>query len=563
MPGLLAIRTYRREWLLRDVVAGLALAAILAPTGMGYASAAGLPPICGLYATLVPLLVYSTFGPSRILVLGPDSALAGLVAAAVLPLAAGDPDRAVGLAGMLAVLSGVLCLVGGLFRVAFVTELLSKPIRFGYLNGIAVTVLIGQLPKLLGFPVDGESLPQELGGLLRGFAQSRINGTSAAIGASCLGVVFACRRWRPAIPGVLLAIVGATIAVWFFDLQARAGVAAVGPLARGLPAWRWPGVSLSELGVLVPDACAIALVSFGDMSVVSRTFAQLGGYRVDGDQEACALGLANIATGMLQGFPVTSSASRTSVSRAAGAQTQLASVTGAACLALLLFVAPAVLRHVPVAALGAVVISACMALVEVRGVLRLWEQRRSEFAFSVICFLGVALLGVIQGIFIAVGIALLEFVWRAWRPHDAVLGSVEGLRGYHDVARHPDARRIPGLVLFRWDAPLFFANAEIFRDRVRRAVADAPTPTRLVVVAAEPVTDIDVTAADMLEDFGRELRKAGVELGFAELKGPVKDQLKRYGLFARIGGEHFFPTVGSAVECFLGTGGLGRPHGDA
>jgi MFS superfamily sulfate permease-like transporter len=292
-------------------------------------------------------------------------------------------------------------------------------------------------------------------------------------------------------------------------------------------------------------------VTFADMSVLSRTFALRGGYEADGNQELISLGIANVAAGFFQGFPVSSSASRTPLAESAGAKTQITGVVGAASIALLLIGAPTLLRDLPHAALGAVVIYACLGLVEVSGVLRLYHLRRGEFALSIICFLGVVLLGVIQGIFTAVGLALIAFIWRAWRPYDAVLGRVDGIKGYHDITRHPEARRIPGLVLFRWDAPLFFANAETFQDHVLSAVAAAPTPTRWVVVAAEPVTDVDITAADVLAELDEELQRAGIELCFAEMKGPVKDLLKRYGLLTKLGTESFFPTIGEAVDGYL------------
>jgi high affinity sulfate transporter 1 len=553
MPGLNVARNYQRAWLTKDIAAGLVLTAVLVPVGMGYAAAAGLPVIHGLYATVVPLLAYALFGPSRILVLGPDSALAALIAATVLPLALGDADRAVALAGMLAILSGLLCILAGLCKFGFITDLLSKPIRHGYLNGIALTVLIGQLPKVFGFPAAGNDLVQQVAGLVRGLAQGRFDPVSAAIGAACIVVIFAFKRWAPALPGVLIAVVGATVVAATFDLAARAGIAVVGALPAGLPALRIPAVSLHDIGALFAGALAIALVSFADMSVLSRAFAQRVGDDVDTDQELVALGAASIATGLFQGFPVTSSASRTPVAETAGARSQLTCIVGAACIALLLVVAPRLLHDLPIAALGAVVITACAGLFEVRAVLRLRHLRRGEFVVAVLCFLGVALLGVVQGIFLAVVVALLSFIWRAWRPYDAVLGRVDGLKGYHDISRHPEARRIPGLVLFRWDAPLFFANAEVFREHVLAAVAEAPTPTRSVVVAAEPVTDVDVTAADMLTELDHELHAAGIELSFAEMKGPVKDQLRRYGLFTRFGPDTFDRTVGQAVDRYLMT----------
>jgi len=551
LPGVALLCRYDRAWLAKDVGAGLVLTAILVPAGMGYAAAAGLPVIYGLYATIVPLVAYAVFGPSRILVLGPDSTLAALIAATILPLANGDPDRAVAFAGMLAILSGGLCIVAGLARFGFITDLLSKPIRYGFLNGIALTVIVGQLPKVLGFSVSGTSLVQTSDGLARGVLEGRINGTACAIGAACLVVILAFKRWAPRIPGVLIAIVGATLAVSLFDLVARNGIAVTGPLPPGLPTFRIPDLAFEEVRSLAAGAAAIALVAFADTSVLSRTFALRNGHRVDGNQELVALGVANVAAGLFHGFAVSSSASRTPVAESAGAKTQLTNLVGALCIALLLVLAPALLANLPAAALGAVVIAACMSLVDIRSVVRLYHLRSSEFLLSIVCFVGVVLLGVIQGIFIAVAVALLAFIWRAWRPYDAVLGRVDGMKGYHDISRHPEARRIPGLVLFRWDAPLFFANAEVFREHVLRAVAEAPTRTRWVVVAAEPVTDVDVTAADAVAELDRELHAAGMELCFAEMKGPVKDRLKRYGLFTTLGTENFFPTIGQAVDRYV------------
>lgn len=550
VPGLAALRAYEPAWLGKDLLAGLVLTAVLVPVGMGYAEAAGLPAIYGLYATIVPLVAYAVFGPSPIMVLGPDSALAALVAAAVLPLAAGSTDRAVALAGMLAVLTGVLCALAGFLKLGFLTDLLSTPIRYGYLNGIALTVLVGQLPKVLGLPADGPGLLGAMAGIVRGVAAGLTNAAACAIGLGSLAVILALRRWAPRVPGAAVAVAAGTLAAAWLDLGAKAGLSVVGALPRGLPALRVPDVSVSDVQSLAAAALAIALVSLADMSVLSRAFAARSGGITDTDQELLALGAANIATGLFQGFPVASSASRTPVAEAAGAKTQATCLAGALAVGLLLVGAPGLLRNLPHAVLGAVVIAACLGLVEMAGVFRLYRLRRGEFAISGVCFLGVALLGVTQGIFLAVGIALLAFVWRAWRPYDAVLGLVDGVKGYHDVSRHPEARRVRGLVLFRWDAPLFFANAETFRDHVLGAVAAAPTPTRWVVVAAEPVTDVDVTAADALAALDETLCAAGIELCFAEMKGPVKDRLKAYGLFTRLGTENFFPTLEQAVDAY-------------
>ncbi len=551
IPGWQMLRTYQPGWLIKDLSAGLVLTAILVPVGMGYAEASGLPAIYGLYATIVPLIAYAIFGPSRILVLGPDSSLAAIIAATIVPLAAGNSDLLVALAGLLALLSGALCLLAGLARFGFITDLLSKPVRIGYLNGIALTVLIGQLPKVLGFPSTGDNLIQETASLVQGVLNGQTNRVTLVIGAACLFVILLFTRRWPRIPGVLIAVIGATIVTGWLNLAATAGVAVVGPLPQGLPSFQLPIVPLDDFGPLLAGAFAIALVSFADTSVLSRTFALRGGYEVDENQELIALGAANMAAGLFQGFSVSSSSSRTPVAESAGAKTQVTGLVGALCIALLLVFAPNLLQNLPSAALGAVVISAALSLIDVQGVVRLYRLRWSEAVFSIACFLGVALVGVIQGMFIAIGLALLAFIWRAWRPYDAVLGRVDGLKGYHDVTRHPEAKRVPGLVLFRWDAPLFFANADIFHEHVLQAVAAAPTPTKWVVVAAEPVTDVDITAADALSQLDDELQAAGIELCFAEMKGPVKDRLKQYGLFTKLGDELFFRTVGQAVDGYL------------
>jgi len=551
IPLIETLRGYKSAWLIHDIIAGLVLTAILVPVGMAYASVSGLPAIYGLYATIIPLIAYAVFGPSRILILGPDSALAGLIAAAILPLAAGNTDKAIALAGMLAILAGSFCILAGLVKFGFITDLLSKPVRIGYLNGIALTVLIGQLPKILGFSVNGNNFLQETNNLMQGIAGGQINWMSCLIGFSCLIIILGCRNWFSRIPAVFITVAGATMISSLFNLSSSYGIAVVGPLPQGLPQFQIPSITFEELKSLFAAAFAIALVSFADMSTLSRTFALRAGQEVDSNQEIIALGAANMAAGLFQGFPVTSSASRTPVAESAGAKTQITGVVGALCIALLLIFAPNLLRNLPQAVLGAVVICACISLVEVRALVRLYKLRREEFIFSLVCFLGVVSLGIIKGIFIAIGLALFSFIWRAWHPYDAVLGHVEGLKSYHDISRHPEARLIPGLVLFRWNAPLFFANAETFRENVLHAIAEAPTPTKWVVVTAEPITDVDTTAADMLAELDNALHESGMDLFFAEMKGPVKDMLKRYGLFTRLGEENFFPTIEQAVERYL------------
>jgi high affinity sulfate transporter 1 len=504
-----------------------------------------------LYATIIPLIVYSMLGPSRIMVIGPDSALAGIIAATILPLAAGQPDRAIALAAMLAMLSGGIFLLASLARFGFIADLLSKPIRNGYLNGIVITVLVSQVPKLFGLPASGESLVEKIVALVQNLAGGRANWMAFTIGIVGLMLILAYRRWLPRIPGAVIAVAGATAVVTLLDPATRATIPVIGALPQGLPSFHIPSVTLEDVRSLLPGALVITLVSFVETSILSRVFALRGGYDVDENQELIAFGAANIVTGLFSGFSISSSASRTPVAEAAGAKTQVTSLVGALCTGLLLIFAPALLQNLPGAALSAVVIAACLSMADVRSLAHFYRVRREEFVEAIVCFLGVAIFGVIQGIFLSVALALLAFIWRAWRPHDAVLGRVDGMKGYHDIKRHPEGKQIPGLVLFRWDAPLFFANAETFREHVLKAVADAPTPTIWVAVAAEPITDVDITGADMLAELDETLHKAGMDLCFAEMKGPVKDLLRRYDLFNKLGADLFFPTLGVAVDKYL------------
>jgi high affinity sulfate transporter 1 len=550
LPGLRTLRGYELSWLTRDVLAGLVLTTMLVPVGIAYAEASGVPGICGLYATIVPLLAYALFGPSRILVLGPDSSLAAVILAVVLPLAAGDPQRAIALAGMLAIISGVVCVAAGLARLGFVTELLSKPIRYGYMNGIALTVMLSQVPKLLGFSVDAEGPLRQVSAIARHLLAGDINPVAFAIGGSALALILLLKRF-PRVPGILLAVIAATVFVALSGVHEQAGVAVLGTLPRGLPTFTVPRIGFDDLLPLVTGGVAVALVSFADTSVLSRTYAARLRTPVDPNQEMVGLGVANLAAGFFQGFPISSSASRTPVAEAAGSRTQLTGVVGALAIALLLLLAPDLLQHLPSAALAAVVIASAIGLVEIADLRRIFRIQQWEFWLSMVCFAGVAVLGAIPGIALAIVIAVIEFLWDGWRPHFAVLGRVDRVRGYHDVTRYPQARRIPGLVLFRWDAPLFFANAELFHDRVLAAVSNSPTPARRVVVAAEPVTSVDVTAADMLADLDTALRAAGIELCFAEVKDPVKDKLKKFGLLSHFGEHTFYATIGEAVEAYL------------
>ena len=555
VPGLDIMRAYKRAWWPKDILAGLVLTAVLVPVGMGYAEAAGLPAITGLYATITPLLIYAVLGPSRILVLGPDSSLAAIIAATVVPLAAGDQSRAVELAGGLAIIAGSLGIAFGLLHLGLLTDLLSTPIRIGYLNGIALTVIVSQLPKLFGFSTDADGLVPEAIAFAQGVANGDAHALTLGVGIAALAIMVVARLIDRAAVGIVLATVATTVVTAVAGLAA-AGVDVVGAMPQGLPRLAIPAVGFGDLTAMLAGGFAIAVVSLADTSVLSRTFAVRTGDRVDQNQELVALGAANIGGAFTSGFPVSASASRTPVAEAAGGKTQMTGVVAAVAIIALLLVAPGITSNLPQATLGAVVIVAATSLVDLAGTLRLIRLRPTEAGLSIISFAGVAFVGVIAGIFAAVVIALAAFFWRAWRPHSAILGRVEEMKGYHDITRYPDARRLDGLVLFRWDAPLFFANAEAFREAVERAVDTAPTATRWVVVAAEPITDIDTTAAGILDELLGDLRRSGIELRFAEMKDPVKDWLSRYGLLQKIGDDSFYPTVGTAVDAYVAASGI-------
>jgi high affinity sulfate transporter 1 len=550
LPGLVTLRQYEWSWLRHDLVAGLVMTTMLVPVGIAYAEASGVPGITGLYATIVPLLAYALFGPSRILVLGPDSALAALILTVVLPLSAGDPNRAVAPAGVMAIVVGLMCVGLGVGRLGFITELLSKPIRYGYMNGIALTVLLSQTPKLFGFSVKANGPLRQTWGIIDKVLGGSTNVVALAIGASTLVLIFFLKRW-PRVPGILIAVIAATGVVAAFDLAKRAGVSVLGPLPPGLPSPHLPHVQVDDLVPIIMGGVAVAIVSFADTSVLSRAYAARLRTSVDPNQEMVGLGAANLAAAFFQGFPVSSSSSRTPVAEAAGAKTQLTGVVGAVAIALLLVLAPNLLKALPQTALAAVVIASAIGLFEVSDLRRIYRIQRWEFWLSIVCFAGVAVFGAIPGIAVAIVIAVIEFLWDGWRPHSAVLGRVERVRGYHDITRYPEARQIPGLVLFRWDAPLFFANAELFHERILDAIEKSPTPVSWLVVAAEPVTSVDVTAADAISELDDVLYAASIEMCFAEMKDPVKDKLKRFGLFKRFGEQTFFATLGEAVNAYL------------
>jgi high affinity sulfate transporter 1 len=472
-----------------------------------------------------------------------------MIAATILPIVGsnGDPAKAIALASMLALIVGALMIVFGIARLGFVADLLSKPTQIGYLNGLALTILVGQLPKLFGFSTDENGLINEAKAFVDGLADGKTVGAAVAIGLASLALILVLGRVLPRVPAVLVAVVVAIAASGAFDLGSH-GVSLVGTLPEGFPPLTVPN-PVSDLPLLLAGALGIVLVALADTISTASAFAARTGQEINGNGEMIGIGTANVAAGFFQGFPVSTSGSRTAVAEQAGAKTQVTGLVGAIAIVLMLVLVPGLLRSLPQPTLAAVVIAASLSLADVPGTVRLWRQRRVEFLLSIAAFLGVALVGVLEGIAIAVALSIFNVFRRAWWPYQTTLGRVPGMPGLHDTELHPDAEEVPGLVVFRFDAPLFFANTRTFRDQIRRLAAAEPRP-EWIVIAAEPLTDVDTTAADMLEDLDEELNAAGTSLVFAELKDPVRAKLERYELIGPLNPDHFFPTLDAALDAF-------------
>lgn len=545
VPGLRVARTYERAWLRPDLVAGIVLAAILVPQGMAYAELAGLPAVTGLYTTIACLIGYALFGPSRVLVLGPDSSISPLIFAAITPLLAsgGDAGNAIALAGMLAIIVGLVEIGLGLGKLGFVADLLSREVQVGYLNGLALTIIVGQLPKLFGFSTDAGGFLDEVKQFVAGLDQT--DGTTLAVGLGVLAALLVLPRLTKRVPAILVAVVGVTVLSAALDLSAS-GVATVGALPQGVPSPSLPWTQASDVVPLLVAALGITLVSLTDTIATATSFAARRGDEVEPDQEMVGIGAANIAAGFFQGFAISTSGSRTAVAEQSGARSQVTGVVGAALVAVLLLFLNSLLADLPQTALAAVVIVAALSLMDLPALARMWEVRRSAAAISLVASAGVVLLGVLQGILVAVALAILLFFRRSWWPHGEVLGRTDHVAGWHSVAQYPQAEEVPGVLVYRWEAPLFFANAGIFRSQVRALVRErAP---RWVVLQCEAITDVDVTAAAMLEQLDRELNAAGVHMAFAELRGRLQDLVLRYGLLETLDRDHFYPTLEAAVD---------------
>jgi sulfate permease, SulP family len=548
LPGVAQLRRYERAWLRPDVVAGVTVAAYLVPQVMAYAEIAGLPPVAGLWAITGSLLVYAVLGSSRQLSVGPESTTALMTASAIAPLALGDPGRYAALAAALAVVVGLVCLLARVVRFGFLADLLSKPVLVGYMAGVAVIMVVGQLGKVTGVAVDGDSVVGEITSFARGLGTTDL--ATLLLAAAVLAVLLVGSRLLPSTPMPLVAVLLATAAVALWDLQDD-GVRLVGEIPRGLPVPQVPDVTLADLGALLLPAVGVSIVGYTDNVLTARVFATRNRYALDANAELLALGTANVAAGAVSGFPVSSSGSRTVIGDSLGSRSQLYSLVSLVIvLASLLFLGP-VLAAFPTAALGALVIYAALRLVDVAEFRRLAHFRRSELAIAVATIAGVLVTGIRYGVLIAVGLSVLDLLRRVARPHDGILGYVPGVAGMHDIDDYPVAHQVPGLVVYRYDSPLFFANAQDFRRRALEAIDVAEQPVEWLILNAEANVEVDLTAIDALDELHTELEQRGVVLALARVKQDLRNDLVASGFLGRVGEDRVFMTLPTAVEAYV------------
>jgi len=552
-PVLTSLRGYRRAWLPHDLIAGVLIVALAIPLSMGMAELAGVPPVAGLYSCILPLVAYAVFGSSRQLVVALDASTAAMLGAAVAPLAGGDPVRYVALAAGLTLLAGVILMAAGAARLGLLADLLSEPVLLGYQAGLALVVTASQLPRLLGLAVAADTTLGRFAAVVTDLGQA--TRWSAAIGVAALAIVVGMRRWRPAVPGALIALVLAALVVVVVDPD---GVPLVGHIPSGLPSLSFPGVSAGDLGALLPAAAAIALVAAADTLVSSRVFAVRGGYRVDANADLVGLGAANAVSAVSGGITTSASAARTAVAESVGSKTQVAGLTAAGLMVVVLLAFTGPLGRVPVAALAAIVIAAVIRLIDVAALRTLYRVRRVEFAIALAAAAGVVVVGVLEGVVIAMALSLVDFLVRTSRPHDAVLGSVPGRLGHHDIARVKGARTRPGILVYRFDAPLFYANAEQFRTRVRGLVRRDPD-VRLAVIDASAIADVDVTGGRMLGELRDELAAQSVRLVVACAVGELYDLLVGDELRVDFAADDMFDTVDEAIAAYAVMASAGLP----
>jgi high affinity sulfate transporter 1 len=546
-PGLATLREYRRPWLRGDLVAGITVAAYAVPQVMAYAELAGLPPVVGLYAIMVPLAVYAVLGSSRQLSVGPESTTALLTAAAIGPLAAGDPARYAALASILALVVAAYCLLGWLLRLGFVADLLSRPVLVGYLTGVAVTMIVGQLGTITGADLSGDSVADRVVSFATNLGT--VDAATTVLSVAVLVLLLVLQNRWPRVPGPLVAVLLASAVVAAAGWETS--VAVVGQVPFGLPEVAVPTVSAGDLGLLALPALGVMIVGYTDNVLTARSFAARRHEEIDANQELLALGGSNLGASLTQGFPVSSSGSRTALGSSAGSRTQLASLVTLAAIVVTLLAFRPVLEYFPLAALGALVVYAALQLVDTAAFGALWRFRGAEFVLAVTTTVVVLVADILLGVLIAVGLSVVELLYRVARPHDAIEGLVPGLAGMHDIDDYPEAELVPGLLVYRYDSPLFFANAADFRRRALRSVERVERehgPVRWLLLNTESYVEVDSTAVAALEQLRRELAARGIELALARVKQDLAVQLDRAGLLERIGPDRIFPTLPTALQ---------------
>jgi high affinity sulfate transporter 1 len=545
IPGVDLIRSYRREWFRSDLVAGLSIAAVALPIGIAYAQLAGFPPVVGIYSSILPVVAYALFGSSRQLVVNPDAAACSIVAATVGPLAAGNSTRYLELSIVLTCLTGLLCIAGGLAGFGVIANFLSRPILTGYLNGIALTIIAGQLGTLLGFTVGSGGFFRTVVHTVERLGETHL--TTLILSVSLLAFLLLLKRLLPRLPAPLIAAALAAVMVYVIGLAAK-GVATVGAVPAGFPSPLLPRVSLSEVGALTSGACGIALVSFCSMMTTARGFAAKNGYRIDVNQDMFALGVSDLASAFNRGFVVSGADSRTAVADSAGGKTQVASLAAAAAMTLVLLFLTAPLSYVPTAALAAILISSALGLFDVASLRDYYRLSRPEFRHAIVAMLGVMTLGVLPGVLIAVALALWKLLRQASRPRDAVLGVVQSNGGTYCATEEEGGRIVPGLIIYRFESSLVFFNADYFTDRVRTLIANAEVIPQRVLLDAESMPFVDVSGAYALDSLCAELAANGIVLSIARARGMFRTMLERSGVAEKIGSENFFPTVHAGAE---------------
>jgi high affinity sulfate transporter 1 len=543
VPGLATLKSYKASFLPHDLAAGLTLGVVMVPVGLAYGALAGLP-LAGLYGSMLPLIAYALFGSSRRLIVGPDTAMAAIVAVAVAPLALGDAGRLALLAAGLGVMTGMLCLLAGLLRLGFIANFLSKPVIVGFMHGLAVVVAVAQLPKVLGITSGGETTLEQFANVLQRLGDT--NPVTLAIGGATFAVILLCRRFLPRVPGAVVALVGAGLAVVLLDLESH-GVAVIGRIPTGLPGFSLPLLSLDDFDSLLPIALVAALLSFSDTVVTARAFAARSGERIDADQELLAIGVANLASGLSHGLPISASDSRTAVAEAAGSRTQVTSAIAALVVAAVMLWFAGLLYHLPLAALGGILMASAWTLCDFGEFVRLWRFRGISLAAALVTLAGVLALGIMEGILIGVVFSLILLLRALAFPPAAVLGRTPD-GGWHDTVHRPDAVPVPGLLVYRFSAPLFFANCDLFRDRIAALIDTAPRPVTGVVVDGGAIHDVDLMACDMLVELDRELGERGIRLAFGNLRDRVRRDIERGLSLAPDADAPSYPSVAEAAE---------------